>query len=370
MTDIPLEMTPAEAHIRQSAGSTLIDVREPGEWAEGTPIGALRIPLAQLLGSEVASMPHDTPLMTICRSGGRSMRAVEALRAAGYRDVMSVCGGFTRWKREGLPFEVISKLDADARQRYARHLVLPDVGEAGQVKLGQARVTLIGAGGLGSPIALYLAAAGVGFLRVVDDDRIERSNLQRQVLHTDDGIGSPKVESARASIAALNPRVVVEAVEARALADNVESLVADVDLVIDGADNLATRYLLNDACAKLGKPLVYGAVHRFEGQVSVFDAARGPCYRCLFPEPPSGDAAPNCAEAGVLGVLPGTIGLLQATEALKLILGIGEPLIGRLMAYDALAVKFTELRLPRDPECRMHGGEIVLTDAAPVCRTL
>jgi molybdopterin/thiamine biosynthesis adenylyltransferase len=246
-------------------------------------------------------------------------------------------------------------VDADFSERYSRHLRLPEVGLEGQRRLEAARVLLVGAGGLGSPAAYYLAAAGVGTLRLADDDVVDRSNLQRQILHTDARIGMSKVASATAALSALNPRARIEGVAERITGANVERLLDGVDVVIDGADNFPARYLLNDACVKLGKPLVYGAVHRFEGQVSVFDAGRGrgaaPCYRCLFPEPPPPEAAPNCSEAGVLGVLPGVIGMLQATEAIKLLLDIGEPLRGRLLHFDALAMRFRETRLASDPDC-------------------
>jgi len=260
-------------------------------------------------------------------------------------------------------------------ERYSRHLRLPQVGLEGQRKLEQARMLLVGAGGLGSPAAFYLAAAGVGFLRLADDDVVDRSNLQRQILHTEARIGEAKTDSAIAALQALNPRTKIEGVRARVSADNVEALLADVDVVIDGSDNFPTRYLLNDACVQLRKPLVYGAVHRFEGQASVFDAGRrrgvAPCYRCLFPEPPSAAEAPNCAEAGVLGVLPGIIGLLQATEALKLVLGIGESLAGRLLHFDALAMRFRETRLAADPDCAVCAPGRVFTgyeSIAELCR--
>jgi sulfur-carrier protein adenylyltransferase/sulfurtransferase len=250
---------------------------------------------------------------------------------------------------------VRADIDDDFAERYSRHLRLPEVGLAGQQQLQQARVLIVGAGGLGSPAAFYLAAAGVGTLRLVDDDVVDRSNLQRQILHTDDRIGMSKVASAAVAIGALNPRTRLEAIHERITSDNVERLLDAVDVVIDGGDNFPVRYLLNDACVKLAKPLVYGAVHRFEGQLSVFDAGRrrgeAPCYRCLFPEPPPPEAAPNCSEAGVLGVLPGVVGLLQATEAIKLILGIGESLAGRLLQFDALAMRFRETRLAPDPGC-------------------
>jgi molybdopterin/thiamine biosynthesis adenylyltransferase len=297
---------------------------------------------------------RDAQILVICQSGGRSMRAALVLQARGYTNVSSVAGGTTRWIAEGLPI-LVPAGDTDFYDRYSRHLKLPEVGEAGQRKLESARIAMIGAGGLGSPAAFYLAAAGIGTLLLADDDVVDRSNLQRQILHTDARIGVAKTESARIALSALNPRVRVEASAERVTSTNVERLLDGADVVIDGADNFAARYLLNDACVKLGKPLVYGAVHRFEGQVSVFDAGRrrgvAPCYRCLFPEPPPAEAAPNCAEAGVLGVLPGVIGLLQATEAIKLLLGIGTPLAGRLLHFDALGMRFRETRLAADPEC-------------------
>jgi len=264
-------------------------------------------------------------------------------------------------------------LDADAVDRYSRHLLLPEIGVAGQLTLQQSRVVLVGAGGLGSPAALYLAAAGIGTLVIIDDDRVERSNLQRQVLHTDARVGIAKVESAGIALQALNPRVQSDLRNERLHAGNVEALLRDAAVVIDGADNFSTRYLLNAACLQLKLPLVYGAVHRFTGQVSVFDSRRvdSPCYRCLFPEPPSAADAPNCSEAGVLGVLPGIIGLLQASEAIKLLLGIGAPLVGRLLCFDALAASFRELRLPRDAQCPGCGTDAHFggyEDIAKICR--
>jgi molybdopterin/thiamine biosynthesis adenylyltransferase/rhodanese-related sulfurtransferase len=348
------EISVEEAHRRQGEGVVLIDVREPGEIALGRPAGARAVPRAQLETNPRAHHSPDTLLMLSCGSGKRSMLAAISLLAQGYTRVASVAGGFAAWKAAGLPLAA-SDEDTDFLERYSRHLRLPQVGLEGQRALERARLLLVGAGGLGSPAALYLAAAGVGFIRVVDDDRVDRSNLQRQVVHTEAGIGTPKADSAAAAMRALNPRSRVEALSARVGADNVESLIGDVDVVIDGSDNFEARYLLNDACVHLGKPLVYGAVHRFEGQASVFDAGRErgvrPCYRCLFPAPPSAAEAPNCAEAGVLGVLPGVIGLLQATEALKLLLGVGSPLAGRLLHFDALGMRFRETRLSPDPDC-------------------
>lgn len=349
------EISPAEALRRQRAGVVLIDVRESHERATGFAEGARGIAKAELEAQPVAELPSlDVEVMLICQSGRRSLQAAQVLREAGYVRVASVEGGTTRWIAEGLPL-TRPEGDFDFYDRYSRHLRLPEVGEGGQRRLQAARVAMVGAGGLGSPAAYYLAAAGVGTLVLADDDVVDRSNLQRQILHTEDRIGVAKVESARIALSALNPTVTIEAFPERITADNVERLIADADVVIDGADNFPVRYLLNDACVKLGKPLVYGAVHRFEGQVSVFDAGRhrgqAPCYRCLFPEPPPPEAAPNCSEAGVLGVLPGVIGMLQATEAVKLILGIGDSLAGRLLNFDALAMRFRETRLSADPEC-------------------
>ncbi|HET7845285.1 MAG TPA: molybdopterin-synthase adenylyltransferase MoeB [Xanthomonadales bacterium] len=350
------EVSPREAIALVRGGAVLVDVREPDETALGSPTGARRIPLGRVVAQLVSeAAERQSTLVTICGTGRRSLRAAEALREVGFSDVRSVAGGFVRWRKDGLPEESVSALPPDARERYSRHILLPGVGEAGQLRLRAARVVVVGAGGLGSPAAFYLAAAGVGRLRLVDHDVVDRSNLQRQILHTDRGVGSPKVASAAERLRALNPEVDVETRQQRVTAANVEATIADADVVIDGSDNFPTRYLVNEACVRLGKPLVYGAVHRFEGQVSVFWPAhpsnRMPCYRCLFPEPPSAEDAPNCAEAGVLGVLPGLIGTAQATEAVKLIVGIGEPLLGRLLHLDALAMRFREVRLPRDPAC-------------------
>jgi molybdopterin/thiamine biosynthesis adenylyltransferase/rhodanese-related sulfurtransferase len=352
------EITPAQARQRQTHGAVLIDVREAHERAGGQAEASLGIAKADLEADPGLHLPERaTDILLICQGGARSMQSAEFLSRAGYRNLSSVAGGTTRWMAEGLPV-VKPQLDpdeADFMDRYSRHLRLREVGVEGQRKLEASRVLMIGAGGLGSPAAFYLAAAGVGHLRIADDDVVDRSNLQRQILHTEARIGEAKVVSAHIALSALNPRTRIEAVAERVVAENVERLLADVDVVIDGADNFPVRYLLNDACVKLGKPLVYGAVQRFEGQVSVFDAGRhrgqAPCYRCLFPEPPAAEFAPSCAEAGVLGVLPGVIGLLQANEAIKLLLGIGEPLSGRLLHFDALAMRFREMRLRPDPDC-------------------
>jgi molybdopterin/thiamine biosynthesis adenylyltransferase/rhodanese-related sulfurtransferase len=347
-----LEIDPGPAHRLVGQGAVLLDVREPGEWALGAPDGASLIALGDLEAAATRLPPPETPVLAICASGRRSAQAAQWLRAAGWSAARSVAGGFERWRAEGLPWAPRSTLDADARERYARHLLLPEVGESGQLRLLRSRVLLVGAGGLGSPAALYLAAAGVGSLRIVDPDVIERSNLQRQILHRDAGVGLPKAASAREALLALNPRLSVDAVQARVDVGNVGSLVADADVVLDGTDNFAARYLLDAACQAASKPLVYGAIHRFEGQVSVFGGAdASPCYRCLFPDPPAVRDAPDCAAAGVLGVLPGIVGSLQAAETIKLLLGIGVPLRGRLLHVDARGMTFRELRVPRDPSC-------------------
>lgn len=348
-----IEIEPMQAVLRMREGAVLVDVREDDERAGGMPDHAIGLPCARI--AELVDMiaaDRSGEVMLICASGQRSLWAREQLIGLGYANVVSICGGFQRWKAEGLPLAA-GTLDADSAERYSRHLLLPEVGVAGQARLARARVALIGAGGLGSPVALYLAAAGIGRLTLIDNDKVERSNLQRQVVHVDARIGMAKTESARISLVALNPTIRIETHEARLGAANVESLLHGHDFVIDGADNFPTRYLLNAASRQLRIPMVYGAVHRFTGQVSVFDSRReeSPCYRCLFPRPPSAAEVPNCSEAGVLGVLPGIIGMLQANEAIKLVLGQGRPLVGRLLCFDALDASFRELSLPRDPAC-------------------
>jgi len=350
------EIEPASAWELLRGGVALIDVRDAEEWAQGTPPGAIRIGRGRLeMQIEDTAPDLSAPLLVLCGTGNCSLFAASDLARLGYRDVRSIAGGFKRWKDAGLPVEMPRALDSQERQRYARHLLLPEVGETGQRKLLAARVLVVGAGGLGSPAALYLAAAGVGRIGLLDHDVVDRSNLQRQVLHTDAQVGVPKVHSARATLKALNPQVVVDAIDERLTGDNVESLFSGYDLVVDGSDNFPTRYLVNDACVRLRVPNVHGAVFRFEGQASVFWPAApggaGPCYRCLFPAPPPPELAPSCAEAGVMGVLPGVIGMLQAAEAVKIICGIGEPLVGRMLFYDALAARFTELRVRPSSSC-------------------
>lgn len=354
------EVEPVEAWRRMNEGAALlIDVREEHEWSAGRPAGSLGLPRSHVeFQIERAAPQRDRELLLICAGGARSLLVADALKQMGYARVASVVGGLQRWRAQGLPVVADGDaLDADARERYDRHLRLPEIGADGQRRLLSSRVLLVGAGGLGSPAAMYLAAAGVGTLALVDDDRVERSNLQRQILHVDAAVGQAKTRSAGERLTALNPAIAIETVQARLDADNVEAILDGYDLVIDGADNFPTRYLINDACLRSGTPWVYGAVQGFRGQASLFAPGQGPCYRCLFPEPPPAAFAPNCAEAGVLGVLPGVIGLIQATEAIKHLLGLGEPLIGRLLGYDALAMRFTETRLPRDPGCPACGDK-------------
>ena len=362
------EIDVAEAQQRQQQGALLLDVREECERLAGFPTGSLGTPRSGLELS-IRDQVNDpqAELLLMCAAGQRSLLAARDLIAMGYRNVSSVVGGYSAWKSMGMPCTTPLQAEAEYLDRYSRHIRLPEVGLQGQARLVGAKVLLVGAGGLGSPVGMYLAAAGVGHIRVVDDDRVERSNLQRQVLHADARIGMHKVTSARIGLQSLNPRVRVESVMQRLDRSNVDGLVRDVDVVVDGADNFATRYVLSDACVRHAKPLVYGAVQRFEGQVSVFDAGRqrgtAPCYRCLFPQAPSPQDAPSCAEAGVLGVLPGLVGLMQATEVIKLILGIGETLTGRLLHIDSLAMRFRESRLLPDPQCsvcRVDGAADVL----------
>lgn len=349
------EVEPEEAWRRMSEGAVLVDVREPPEWAAGRPAGSQGVPRSHVEFQIGQVAPdRDTEVLLICAAGARSLLVGDALQRMGYRRVASVAGGFGRWRLHGLPIVVDDELDEDARARYDRHLRLPEIGVAGQRRLLDSRVLMVGAGGLGSPAALYLAAAGVGTLVVMDDDRVERSNLQRQVLHDDAFVGRAKVESAQRRLSALNPDIRVHAVEARFDAGTASTLLEGCDLVIDGADNLRTRYAINAACLRAGVPWAYGAIERFRGQASLFVPGQGPCYACLFPDLSPAEA-PNCAEAGVLGVLPGVIGMVQATEAIKWLLGIGEALVGRVLAYDALAMRFSETRLPRDPGCAACG---------------
>lgn len=370
------EIEPADAFALQAKGALLLDVREDAERdAQGMPVGARALSRSFLeLRIDQLEPDRERGILVMCGSGVRSLLAADTLQHFGYTHVQSIIGGYTRWKAEGLPIAHDAALDADAAERYARQIKLPDVGREGQNRLANARVVMLGAGGLGAPAALYLAAAGVGTLTLIDDDRVERSNLHRQVVHADARVGMRKTESARMTLTALNPRVDVQIRNQRLTATNVEALVADHDIIFDGADNFPARYLLAAASVRLGIPMVHGAVERFSGQVGVFDPRQddSPCYRCLFPEPPAAEDAPNCSEAGVLGVLPGMIGMLQACETLKLILGIGVPLTGRLLTLDALAMRMRELRLPRDPECPGCGAAARFTgyrDVEQFCAT-
>jgi molybdopterin/thiamine biosynthesis adenylyltransferase/rhodanese-related sulfurtransferase len=347
------EVDPSAAREQLSNGAVIVDVREPEEWGAGHIPGAKHVPKSYLESRIEGAVPDRSDhVILYCGSGNRSAWAARTLiEDLGYEHVESMTGGFTLWKDRGYEVEVPRTLTAEQRERYSRHLLLDEVGAEGQQKLLDAKVLLLGAGGLGSPAALYLAAAGVGTLGIVDNDEVDVSNLQRQVIHTSERIGVPKVDSAEQTIAALNPDVHVEKYAVRLGAENIMEILRGYDVVVDGLDNFPTRYLLNDASVRLGVPVVSAAILGFEGQLSVFKPYDGPCYRCLFPVPPPAELAPSCGANGVLGVLPGTMGLLQATEVIKLILGEGDPLIGRLLMYDALAASFTEVKVRRDPQC-------------------
>ena len=347
------EVDTAEAATRIGANPNVVvlDVREPDEYEQGALPGALHLPRGHLEGQIETRLPdHDAEVVVYCAGGVRSAFAARTLGELGYTNVVSMAGGFGRWKDEGRDWTTPATLSAGQKVRYHRHLLLPEVGEEGQRKLLAARVLLLGAGGLGSPAALYLAAAGVGTLGIVDMDVVDESNLQRQVMHNLDRIGDRKVDSAKKTITALNPDVDVVTYDTRLSAENVLDILEGWDVVVDGADNFPSRFLLNDASVKLGIPVVHGSIFRFEGQVTVFDPRRGPTYRDMLPVPPPAELAPSCAEAGVLGVLPGIIGSLQALEALKLVLGLGDPLVGRLLTFDSLEMSFREYRLQRDPD--------------------
>jgi molybdopterin/thiamine biosynthesis adenylyltransferase/rhodanese-related sulfurtransferase len=371
------EVSPTEAQALAAAGALLVDIRETEELAAGTPIPSVHVARGFLeLRIEELAQDASQTIVVLCAGGVRSLFAADSLQGLGYRDVRSLRGGYQAWLEARLPTATPSAhaLDASQRARYARHLAIPEVGESGQRRLLDARVVLVGAGGLGSPAALYLAAAGVGRLRIIDADTVSLSNLQRQILHSEARVGLGKSESARRTLNALNPDVDVEVVAERLVADNARTLLADADVVVDGSDNFATRYLVNDTCFAAGVPHVHGSIFRFEGQVSTFwptrDGAHAPCYRCLFPAPPPAELAPDCATAGVLGVLPGVVGTLQAVEAIKLLLGIGDALIGRLLTYDALAARFTEWTIGPRPDCETCGtGPAAAPAAEAICRT-
>ena len=359
------EIDPASARALLSEGEAVaVDVREQAEWDEGHVPGAAHVPRGFLESRiEQAAPDREQPVILYCASGARSAFAAKTLEELGYERVFSLAGGFTEWKRNGLPFEVPRALEDAQRRRYSRHLLIPEVGEEGQQKLLDSRMLLIGAGGLGSPAALYLAAAGVGTLGIADDDTVDETNLQRQVIHSTERVGESKAESAKRTIEALNPDVTVKLFRERLTSQNADRILREGwDVIVDGADNFPTRYLLNDASVWHGVPVVHGSIFRFEGQTTVFKPHEGPCYRCLFPQPPPPELAPSCAEGGVLGVLPGIVGSLQANEAIKLALGIGEPLVGRLLLFDALETTFTEIALRRDPDCPVCGESPTITE--------
>jgi molybdopterin/thiamine biosynthesis adenylyltransferase/rhodanese-related sulfurtransferase len=369
-----LEIGPARAHERLGDDDppVLIDIREEWELEAGRIDGSEHIPMAEL-GAKLGPY-RGRPLILYCAHGNRSLRAAKALSEHGFEDVVSLAGGIVAWDEAGLPVEAPGKLDEAQRERYSRHLLIPEIGTAGQERMLEAKVLVVGAGGLGSPAALYLAAAGIGRLGIVDDDLVDASNLQRQVLHSTAALGEPKVDSAVRRVRELNPDVEVVPYRERLSADNVDAILDEGwEVIVDGADNFPTRYLLNDASVWHGVPVVHGSIFRFEGQATVFapktlqqtvtkSVEGGPCYRCLFPQPPPPELAPSCAEGGVLGVLPGVIGSIQGAEALKLVLGIGEPLIGRLLLYDALAGSFDEVAVRRDPTCPVCGDSPTITE--------
>ncbi len=334
----------------------LVDVREKEEYREGHLPGAISVPRGFLEMQIEGKLPDkDQPVITYCQSGVRSLFAAKALKDMGYRSVRSMTGGYGAWKGAGNAWDKPFQFKPEQLERYSRHFLLPEVGEAGQAKLLQAKVLCLGAGGLGSPAAFYLAAAGVGTIGLVDNDTVDLSNLQRQILHTNDRVGMPKTQSARLTLEALNPDVRVIEHRVRLDSSNVLELFKEYDIIVDGCDNFPTRYLVNDACVMLGKTNVHGSIFQFEGQATVFKPGAGPCYRCLFPEPPPPGMAPSCQEAGVLGVLPGLVGCIQALEAMKLILGAGTPLIGRLAHVETLGMLVRILKLRRDPRCPMCG---------------
>ena len=361
--ELVLEIGPARAHelLQGADPPLLVDIREDWELEAGRIVPSEHVPMSDL-GTRLDPY-RKRSLVLYCAHGNRSLRLARALSDAGFEDVVSLAGGITGWAEEGLPVDVPGELDEAQRVRYSRHVLIPEIGVAGQQRLLSSNVLVVGAGGLGSPAALYLAAAGVGRLGIVDDDVVDESNLQRQVLHSTAALGEPKVASAERRVRELNPDVDVVAYRERLSAENVDRILdKDWEVIIDGADNFPTRYLLNDASVWHGIPVVHGSIFRFEGQTTVFAPGAGPCYRCLFPQPPPPELAPSCAEGGVLGVLPGVIGSIQGAEALKVVLGIGEPLIGRLLLYDALAASFDEVAVRRDPNCPVCGDAPTITE--------
>jgi molybdopterin/thiamine biosynthesis adenylyltransferase/rhodanese-related sulfurtransferase len=360
------EISTAETHalVQDGLTPTLLDVREADEWQEGHLPGAVHVPRGNLESRVEALLPDkEHEIIVYCAGGSRSAFAVKSLGELGYTSVRSMAGGFADWKRNGFDFTTPRVLTPAQRQRYARHLLIPEVGEAGQQRLLESRVLLIGAGGLGSPASLYLAAAGVGTLGIIDADVVDDSNLQRQIVHSTERLGEPKVLSAKRTIEALNPDVEIVPFQERLTSENIERILAHRwDVIVDGTDNFPTRYLVNDASVWHGIPVVHGSIYRFEGQMTVFHPGEGPCYRCLYPSPPPPELAPSCAEGGVLGVLPGIVGSVQAAEALKLLLGAGDTLTGRLLLFDALHTTFDEVAIRRNPECPVCGERPTLTE--------
>jgi adenylyltransferase/sulfurtransferase len=341
-----------QAQMENGARPTLLDVREREEYREGHLEGSVPLPRGFLeMRIEEAVPDKNTPIVAYCAGGVRSLIAARTLKEMGYENVTSMSGGYTAWKNAGYKWVADRQFTPEQITRYARHFTLPEVGEAGQAKLLDAKVLCVGAGGLGSPVALYLAAAGVGTIGIADHDTVDMSNLQRQILHTNDRVGMPKVESAQLTLNALNPDVNIVQFKERLSSENVMRIIDDFDIVVNGCDNFPTRYLINDACVMAKKMLVDGSIFQFEGQVTVVDPTEGPCYRCLFPEPPPPGMAPSCAEAGVLGVLPGLVGCVQALEVIKIILGAGNPLVGRMMHFDTLSSEIRVLKLRKDPNC-------------------
>jgi molybdopterin/thiamine biosynthesis adenylyltransferase/rhodanese-related sulfurtransferase len=361
---LELDAPAARELVEGDEHAVLVDVRGADEWANGYIPGAVLVPLGELSERiEEVAPDRSQPVVLYCAVGARSLRGARALQELGYERPVSLAGGIVDWMSRGYPSTLERTLAPDQRERYSRHVLIPEVGETGQLKLLDTSMLLIGAGGLGSPAALYLAAAGVGRLGIVDDDVVDASNLQRQVLHSTARLGEPKGQSAKRTLEELNPDVEVVTIQERLTSENVDEILAQGwDVIVDGADNFPTRYLLNDASVWHGIPVVHGSIFRFEGQTTVFKPYEGPCYRCLFPQPPPPELAPSCAEGGVLGVLPGVIGSLQANEALKLALGTGDPLVGRLLLFDALSTSFTEVAIRRDPSCPVCGENPTITE--------
>ena len=366
------EVDPPDAQaLLEQGGVTFLDVREPDEYEQGAIPNAVHLPRGHLEFQVEGKLPDKSgPIVVYCAGGVRSAFAAKTMQDLGYADVQSLIGGFNKWKDDGRPWKAPEALSPAQRNRYQRHLLLPEVGETGQLKLLNSKVLLLGAGGLGSPAGLYLAAAGVGTLGIIDMDVVDESNLQRQILHNIDRVGERKVDSAKKTLTALNPDVNVVTYDVRLGADNILDIIDGYDVIVDGTDNFPTRYLVNDASLLKRIPVVHGSIFRFEGQATVFDPYNGPCYRCLIPEPPPAELAPSCAEAGVLGVLPGIIGSIQAIETIKVLLGLGDTLVGRLLSYDALEESFRTFKVRRDPACPACGpdaAEIVIAEYDDLC---